>query len=247
MPINVSYGTTDALTIVLERHIEVSGGSESDTGAVHLMVADISNLLADTALQAEALQHLSCYRREKVEACGNPRNRALSIGVALLLDCLLSEHGLHESEMTYVEGEHGKPSFANHPELLFNLSHSGSLVAAVMLRNTSTNTFQVGVDLQRVTRYRPDIVRRMFSAADRALLATATDEAERQRLFAQCWCRAEAYAKATGTGLQWPFPEPPAEAVLKDFSLGDKDNTSESQPTGSAYCGCLCLLQGLNV
>lgn len=246
MPINVSCCTIDALTIVLEQNIEMSEGSESATGNVHLLVADISNLLADPALQTEALQHLSSYRREKVEACGNPRNRALSIGVALLLDCLLSEHGLHECEMTYVEGEHGKPSFAHHPELLFNLSHSGSLVAAAMLRNASATTYQIGVDLQRVTRYRPDIVRRMFSAADRALLAMATDEAERERLFAQCWCRAEAYAKATGTGLQWPFPEPPAGAVLKDFCLGDKDNTSESQPTGSTYCGCLCLLQGSN-
>lgn len=168
MPINVSYCTIHALTIVLEQRIDMSEGSESATGNVHLLVADISNLLANPALQTEALQHLSSYRREKVEACGNPRNRALSIGVALLLDGLLSEHGLHECEMTYVEGEHGKPSFANHPELLFNLSHSGSLVAAAMLKNANATTCQRGrlaASDALPTRYRaPYVLRRRPSS-----------------------------------------------------------------------------------
>ena len=208
------------------------------------MVADISPLLKDHSLQAEALQVISPSRRAKAEACSNPRNSALSIGVALLLDRLLSEQGLREGEMEYVEGEHGKPSFVNHPELLFNLSHSGSLVAAALLRNTNDEAVRLGVDLQRVTRYRPDIVRRMFSATDRALLASATDESERERIFAQCWCRTEAYAKATGIGLQWPFTEPPAEAVLKDFCLTGVAEPTETQAKGSSYYGCVCLLQG---
>ena len=205
---------------------------EDGQDGVCLLVADISNLLADPPLQTEALQHLSRYRREKVEACGNARNRALSIGVGLLLDRMLSGHNLHENEMDYHEGEHGKPTFTNHPELAFNLSHSGSLVAAALVKvdSSSTTTPQIGVDLQRATRYRPEVVRRMFSPSDKVLLASATSETEREHLFAQCWCRAEAYGKATGEGLHWPFPTPSPEVILSDFKIDDN------------YYGCLCII-----
>lgn len=251
MPTDSPIPLFDAMPIRLDWRLALTDApalepSSSEGGApdgVHLMVADISPLLNDRSLQAEALQAISSHRRVKAEACSNPRNRALSIGVALLLDRLLAEYGLRESEMTYAESEHGKPSFANHPELLFNLSHSGSLVAAALLRNASESSILLGIDLQRVTRYRPEIVRRMFSATDRALLASATDEAERERLFAQCWSRAEAYAKATGTGLQWPFAELPTEAKLKEFCLENEDASSGLRQQGSAYRGCICLLQ----
>jgi hypothetical protein len=97
------------------------------------------------------------------------------------------------------------------------------------------STFQrpppLGLDIQHITRYRPELVRRMFNAADRERLAACTDETARQRLFAQLWCRAEAFAKATGEGLRWPFPTPPPEAHFTDFEVGED------------YCGSVCVIE----
>jgi len=229
-----------ALPILLDKQVETNVlieamaagiAQENVRATAHLLVADISLLMSNEELQAEALSKLSDYRRGKVEACGNPRSRAQSVGVGILLNRLLADYDLRECEMNYLEGKHGKPFFENHQELVFNLSHSGSLVAAVIFKNVSEKTnLQLGLDLQLISRYRPEIVRRMFSAHDKALLATCTTEAERERLFAQCWCRAEAYGKATAIGLQWPFPSPPAEAEFHDFEINEN------------YCGSLCLL-----
>ncbi len=71
----------------------------------------------------------------------------------------------------------------------------------------------------------------MFNDADRARLAACTDETTRQRLFAQLWCRAEAFAKATGEGLRWPFPTPPNNAHFTDFEVGEE------------YCGSVCVIE----
>lgn len=200
-----------------------------ETIDVRLLVGNVSALMDDDTLQAEALTLLSPFRREKALAIKHARGRAQSIGASLLLDTLLREHGLCERDMNYDIGEHGKPSFVHPSSLIpypssFSLSHSGSLAAAAMASRP------LGLDIQRITRYRPELVRRVFSAADRQLLAAAPDEPSRQRLFAQLWSRAEAYAKATGIGLQWPFPTPPATALFHDFEVGND------------YCGSLCLI-----
>ena len=92
-------------------------------------------------------------------------------------------------------------------------------------------SIQLGLDIQHITRYRPELVRRMFNDADRARLAACTDETTRQRLFAQLWCRAEAFAKATGEGLRWPFPTPPNNAHFTDFEVGEE------------YCGSVCVIE----
>lgn len=198
---------------------------------VRLLVGDVTALMNDEALRSDALQMLSPYRRAKVEAINHARGKAQSIGAALLLDRLLNEIGLHERDMDYTENEHGKPVFKVLP---FSLSHSGSMAAAAVARMSDEEhplhlSVSIGVDIQRITRYRPELVRRVFSKADRQRLAEATDEVSRLRLFTQLWCHAEAYAKATGEGLQWPFPTPPAEAQFYEFEVGDN------------YCGSLCL------
>ena len=197
---------------------------------VRLLVADVSTLMTDEVLLDKAVGMLSPQRRAKAEACGNPRVRALSAGAALAVDRLLSEQDLREQEMEYVEGNHGKPSFAGiHAHLVFNLSHSGRMVAAVLCQPQGTD-IQLGVDIQHITRYRPELVRRMFCTEDRSLLATCQNDEARQRLFTRLWTRAEAYAKATGNGLQFPFATPSPAAIFHDF-LVDED-----------YCGCICLM-----
>ena len=289
----------DGYHIVLDRILPAGEATEEGKAAccVHLLVADVSELMADEELLAQQAATLSPQRQAKAAAISNLRNRALSVGVALLFDRLLQEVGLREHDMEYVEGEHGKPEAMMNMEILkngnieklkgrnidFNLSHSGRMVAAAMmqpfrdstdappspiqptsqdfrsapcdasrLKNFSTFpssptgglqgafnlsifpffhfSIPLGLDIQHITRYRPELVRRMFNDTDRARLAACTDETARQRLFAQLWCRAEAFAKATGEGLRWPFPTPPSNAHFTDFEVGEE------------YCGSVCLI-----
>lgn len=202
--------------------------------SVRLAVADVTALMEDEALLAAAITRLSPQRRAKAESFGNLRSRALSTGVTLLFDFLLQEQGLRECDMEYVEGEHGKPrilqpsSLPADRRLMFNFSHSGRM-AAVALATIHNEPLSLGVDVQRITHYRPELVRRVFNAHNRAELAACTTEDARERLFAQMWCRAEAYAKATGEGLHWPFPTPTTTAHFTDFDVTDE------------YCGSLCV------
>ena len=233
---------------------------DDEVSGVRLLVGDVSPMVADARLRSEAMEGVSPFRRAKAVALTPPRSQALSLGAALLLDALLSERGLRERDMNYVEGEHGKPELQvgaspnGEPRhaVLFNLSHSGALAAAALLASCQPQErpepqkILLGVDIQRVTRYRPELVRRVFSHADLARLSACPDEVSRERLFAQLWSRAEAYAKATGDGLRWPFPEPPAEARFHDFAVDAAEVLTASQGDdgrhGAEYYGSLCLL-----
>lgn len=197
---------------------------EAGAACVRYMVADVSRLLADDALLMASLENLSSARRDKTLAYKHSRGRALSAGAGILLDELLAAHGLCERDMSYIDGEHGKPAFADYPQLAFNLSHSGSKVAAAI-----SQELQVGIDIQHDTHYRPEVVHRVFLPAQVQRLGLAKSEAERQHLFTQMWAEAEAYAKATGEGLKWPFEQPKPEAVFTPFEVDD-------------YCGCLCTI-----
>lgn len=210
-------------SIIFDRSIPVREGEDS---YVRILVADMTPLMEDEALLSTLTATLSPQRREKAEAIRNLHVRALSVGVAVLFDCLLREIGLRERDLRYTEGKHGKPEVEGNGSLHFNLSHSGHLAAAAL----TTASVNLGLDIQQATRYRPELVRRVFNEADRERLEACSDEADRQRLFTKLWCRAEAYAKATGEGLKWPFPLPPSEARFVDF------------PVGEDYCGSLCLI-----
>ena len=202
--------------------------------SIHVAVADVSALLSDADLLAQTTTTLSPQRQAKAAAISNLRNRALSVGVALLFDELLMRVGLRERNLIYIERTHGKPTVANDgltTSLAFNLSHSGHMVAAALcLTSDGTPAPALGIDVQHVTTYRPELVRRVFSDADRQRLAAATTEADRQYFFCRLWSRAEACAKATGLGLQWPFPPPPAGSQLLDLDI-----TAD-------YCASLCVL-----
>ena len=187
--------------------------------SLHVLVGDVADWMADDTQMLQHLPLLSPQRRAKADAFKQPRGRVLCIGASLLLDMLLQQVGLRERDMTYVEGEHGKPHFVDATVPLgdFSLSHSGHVVAAAMIDRPSPT--RIGIDVQHVTRYRPELVRRMFGAEERAALAACVTETERERCFTDQWCRAEAYAKATGQGLQWPAPKPVPAAHFTNLML----------------------------
>lgn len=173
-------------------------------GRCVVKVANVEALGAPGALD-DALCRLSHDRCEKTLKYRFEKGKWLSAGAGLLLDNLLQEHGLRERDMEYTQGEHGKPAFVSHPELYFNISHSGTLVACAL------GDQPVGVDVQTLVNPSPSLVSYTMSKEEIAQLEDLNDE-EKKMLFTQLWTLKECYLKATGQGLSHEFPS---------FKVGD--------------------------
>ena len=89
---------------------------------------------------------------------------------------------------------YGKPYLAEHPQIFFNISHSGAYAACAFA------SIPIGLDLQQHRRRVAweQIAKRYFSITDQKRLA-ASDDAE--TLFFRIWTEEESYGKWRGTGL----------------------------------------------
>lgn len=164
-----------------------------------VMAASV-NALASSELLEAALWRLSKYRRDKTLRYRYDKGKMLSAGAGLLLDNMLMDRGLRERDMVYIEGEHGKPAFLNHPNLHFNLSHSDTLVACAL------SDTPVGVDVQHLVKLRDGLVRYTMSDEEIAAFEALDNDEAKQLLFTQLWTLKESYVKATGRGLTHDFP-----------------------------------------
>lgn len=103
------------------------------------------------------------------------------------------------------KGPWGKPYIADHPEISFNLSHSGEL-AGVSLTCGRDSRLEIGLDLEKIEdgRDHRHIAERFFHPDEQELLLRSP-EPDRARLFTEIWTRKEACAKMWGTGLSISF------------------------------------------
>ena len=187
----------------MKRGIEIL--KEFTFGRCVVKVANVEALGAPGALD-DALCRLSHNRCEKTLKYRFEKGKWLSAGAGLLLDDLLQERGFCERDMEYTQGEHGKPTFVSHPELHFNISHSGTLVACAL------GDQPVGVDVQTLVNPSPSLVSYTMSKKEIAQLEALNTDEEKKMLFTQLWTLKECYLKATGEGLSHEFPS---------FSVGD--------------------------
>lgn len=114
-------------------------------------------------------------------------------GMRLLAHAVRKKYGIPDGELAVAKGAHGKPYFADHPEIHFNISNSGEYVVLAL------SPAEVGIDIQekRVLDLEK-LGRDVFSVdAYRAFLAST----DRQDAFFREWVKKEAYVKWTGEGL----------------------------------------------
>lgn len=123
--------------------------------------------------------------------------RRFVAGRAGLRRVLARRLGVAPSAVAFEYGPHGKPMVAGHPELHFNLSHSGDTALVAV-----TTLAEVGVDYERLRdRARLlDVARRFFGPDEFERVADAAPEA-REATFLRYWTRKEAVLKATGRGM----------------------------------------------
>lgn len=163
-----------------------------------VVVADVE-LLMEEQIFTRMLMSVSPERQQKARRYKFPKGKALSLGAALALDKLLQRRGLRERDQRYLEGKHGKPSFADHPEIHFSISHSSHFVACAMA------DCEIGIDIQHLVKVNEPLMRRVLSDEELEMVMAQQGE-ERQMLFARLWALKEAYLKAVGTGITDDFP-----------------------------------------
>lgn len=113
------------------------------------------------------------------------------VGAALARHLLWREFRIpHTAEISC--GPYGKPCLPDYPEAHFNISHSGQYVACAVYDRP------IGVDVQTITPYCPDVARRVCTKAELMQIENSMDQAEK---FTELWTRKEAYLKMLGCGL----------------------------------------------
>ena len=147
--------------------------------------------LADPARFAQGMASLPWdERKEKILRYRFEKDRLLSLGAALLAADVLRRAGAEDLRICH--GKYGKPELLNHPEIQFNLSHSGRLAVCAVSGNV------VGVDVETPTRLNWDVARRCFQTRE---LEWMSQSAEQEIAFTRLWTRKESYIKLLGTGL----------------------------------------------
>jgi len=150
----------------------------------------------DEAYEAH-LASLPTWRKEKALQYKKLDDRKRSVlAFVLLQHALREEYGITEIP-EFVYNEFGKPSFSNLP-IHFSLSHCKEAVACAVSDNN------VGIDVEGIVPYNPDVARRVCTAAELEML-TKSEHTDTD--FIKLWTAKEAISKFEGQGLAMPFNE----------------------------------------
>ena len=116
----------------------------------------------------------------------------------LLRECLRPLGVEYDENTPVIKGKMGKPSLAERPGIHYNISHSKGIAACIV------SDRRCGIDCEAVREYRPNVMRRAFSEAERRSVEEAPENM-RDELFFRLWTLKEAYVKALGIGISYPL------------------------------------------
>ena len=114
------------------------------------------------------------------------------IGEILARVAVKTRFGIGIREQEFARSAYGKPYLPRHPEVHLSISHSGNYVVC------GVSDRPIGVDIQRIVRYDPDVAERVCSAEELKRLKSSPDKASE---FTRLWAQKEAVLKQRGTGL----------------------------------------------
>ncbi|NCA84921.1 MAG: 4'-phosphopantetheinyl transferase superfamily protein [Clostridia bacterium] len=120
------------------------------------------------------------------------------LGRLLLQWAVATRYKLPVDHLTVSKYQNEKPYFNQHPEIHFNVSHSGRWIV------TALSDAPVGVDVEKVRNANLAVARRFFATEEYLQLTTKNEESQRSFFF-DLWTLKESYLKALGTGLTRPL------------------------------------------
>jgi 4'-phosphopantetheinyl transferase len=148
------------------------------------------------ALYESLLGFVSDDRKQRVKKFFRHEDACRSIvGEVLAKYCVGKTAGVPPSTISFRIDSFGKPhADLREKEIQFSVSHSGSWVVCAV------DEGMVGIDVERVRKYDPDIAKRFYHLNEFAALI-ALSEQERNSRFFDLWTIKESYIKALGKGL----------------------------------------------
>ena len=156
----------------------------------------------------QALDILTPERKAKALRFRRFEDQSKGIGTGLLEAYALQQMGgdVHSCQMKH--GEQGKPYIEEHPDVFYNLSHSGHwIVCAVGTQN-------LGIDIEQESKYKEGVVIRCFPEEEGKILMEEEPE-KRPGVFAAYWTMKESFMKFSGLGFSLPL-----KAFLTDLQTG---------------------------
>lgn len=158
-----------------------------------IYVNDNIEIISERRLE-EAIAALPEWRKAQALRFKHRKGRVESTFSYLLLCNALRSLGIAEPP-TFVygkDGNEGKPSLAEHPELHFNLSHCKHAVVCAVANHP------VGVDVEALGRYSERLAKYTMNEAELAEIAASEDK---DVTFTRLWTMKEAAMKLTGVGI----------------------------------------------
>lgn len=166
-------------------------------------------------------------RREKTLRFLRESDRRRSLGAGLLAEEALRRFGA--VDLTIEKGEQGKPFLPAHPELHFNLSHSGDFAVCAV------SDQKVGIDTEEPQDYRENVARRFYTADEKRSIESSTDPDYR---YVNIWVKKESYLKLLGCGLTI---SPETFSVLTGEGMEEPFFFSEAEIEGQQVCVCTAV------
>lgn len=120
-------------------------------------------------------------------------------GYRLLAEMIKKRYAydLEKETDSVMRTETGKPYLRLHPELFFNISHSGEWIACVL------GNVPVGIDIQYHREIKLEQTARKICTPDewKTFMQAGTEKGKKDFLF-QIWTKKESYLKFTGDGIR---------------------------------------------
>lgn len=192
-------------------------------------VAELEALLDDADCERAKAFHFEDHRRRFIVRRGLMR---LELARAI---------GGQPGRLRFAQGEQGKLSLSDAPELRFNLSHAEDLALLAI-----SDGVEIGCDIERIdpARARRDIAEQFFSPQEFATLSALPEEQWVEGFF-NCWTRKEAYIKALGIGLSYPL-----DSFTVSVAPGETARLISGKPSceiaaidaGDGYCAAVVTL-----
>lgn len=151
---------------------------------------------------------------------------AMVVGAALARHMIFQVFHIPLSKQRIAYGPYGKPYLPDYPNAHFNISHSGQYVACAV------SDRPVGVDVQEITPYRPDVAKLVCTPEEILQIETSPDPAAE---FTTLWTKKEAYGKMMGCGI---------DPILLDHK-GIESVLIKTYPLDNAFLS-FCFVPGPN-
>jgi len=162
-----------------------------------------------------ALKLVSAQRREQALKFRYENGRRLSLAVYLLLmKGLKKEYGITEPPI-FDYYQEGKPFIANHPDIHFNLSHSGTVALCAI------SDHPVGADVETYRNISPSLINYTMNESEQEQINVSSN---RTMQFLHLWTRKEALLKLTGEGIRNNMKNVLAEEENYHFETIEKEN-----------------------